>query len=106
MKEGDLITTYYKGFFRLKRIERRFYTQEYLNQYYPTDKNKKAGEEYSPLYYFTQEYDSNGNIKKSKEKSCDASFCELADSYIIDELQKLEQRKEQLLKLYGRNENY
>jgi hypothetical protein len=105
MKEGDLITTYYEGFFRLKRIKRRFITQDDINRY-TSYKDKKVGEEYSPLYYFTQEYDSNGNIKKSKEKSCDASFCELADSYIIDELQKLEQRKEQLLKLYGRNENY
>lgn len=76
MKEGDLITTYHKGFFRLKRIERRFFTE-----------HDKLGEEYSPLYFFTQEYDANGNPKVSNvEKSCDAQFCKPAKEAIELEL--------------------
>jgi hypothetical protein len=101
MKEGDLITTYYAGFFRLKRIERRFYTEKDINTY-SSCKDKKIGEEYSPLFYFEQEYDSNGNPKKGKEKRCDAEFCKLANEFIIEELQKLEERKAKLLKIYGK----
>ena len=42
MKVGDLITTYYKGFFRLEKIERRFYTEADLRF---TSKDKVLGEE-------------------------------------------------------------
>jgi hypothetical protein len=97
MKEGDLITTYYAGFFRLKKIERRFYTEE-LIKYYPSKKDK-LGEEYSPLYHFTQEYDSNGKPKKSKQKACDAKFCNPAKDFIKQEILDMEKRKQNLEKL-------
>jgi hypothetical protein len=102
MEVGDLITTYYKGFFRLNKIERRFYTQEDIDIYYLL-KGKKAGEEYSPLYYFTQEYDSKGNPSKNPiQKWCDAQFCKLANEYITEELQKLEDIKAKLLIIHGK----
>jgi hypothetical protein len=97
MKEGDLITTYYAGFFRLEKIERRFYTEDYI-KYFPSFKDK-LGEEYSPLYHFTQEYDSNGKPKKSKQKSCDAQFCNLAEDFIKQEILDMEERKQNLEKL-------
>ena len=90
MKEGDLITTYYAGFFRLKRIERRFYT-EYDLQF--TSKDKVLVAEYSPLYHFEQEYDSNGNVKTSKEKACDSAFCKPAEEKIREEIGKVEKLK-------------
>jgi hypothetical protein len=57
LREGDVITTYYSGFYILSRIEER------PNQ--------------TPLFHFTQLAKENGSmIKKSKkEKSCDASYC-------------------------------
>ena len=91
MKEEDLITTYYAGFFRLKRIERRFATEEDIKRY--PSIYKEVGEEYSPLYHFEQEYDSNGNPKKSKEKVCDAQFCKPAKEKIDEEIAKIEKLK-------------
>lgn len=101
MKEGDLITTYYKGFFRLKRIERRFYTEHDLQF---TSKDKVLGAEYSPLYHFEQEYDSNGNVKISKEKAGDAGFCTLAKDFIAKELYRMTEQKRKLEKIL-QNEN-
>ena len=63
MKIGDLITTYYSGFFILTKIEKRFITQKMIDSY-STYKDKKVGDEYSPLYYFKQEYDINGKLIK------------------------------------------
>jgi hypothetical protein len=96
MKVGDLITTYYSGFFRLEKIERRFYTEDYIRHY--TRLKDKLGEEYSPLYYFTQEYDSNGRPKKSKQKACDAQFCKPAKDFIEQEILDIEERKQNLEK--------
>jgi hypothetical protein len=89
MKEGDLITTYYSGYYRLDRIERRFYTEQ---THFRLD-DKRIGEEYNSLYHFTQEYDKDGKVKKGKQKACDAGFCKLAKDSIINELLKLESRK-------------
>ena len=97
MKVGDLITTYYAGFFRLEKVERRFYTEEHI-KYFPSYKDK-LGEEYSPLYYFTQEYDSNGKPKKSKQKACDAQFCKPAKDFIKKEILDIDERRQQLEKL-------
>lgn len=88
MKEGDLITTYFKGFYRLKRIERRYLTQ-YEVDTYSTHKGKKAGDQYSPLFYFIQEYTDDGKpVKTAKEKACDAVFCKLVSDYIKEEVEK------------------
>ncbi len=97
MKVGDLITTYYAGFFRLEKVERRFYTEEHI-KYFPSYKDK-LGEEYSPLYYFTQEYDTNGKPKKSGQKSCDSKFCNLAKDYINNKINTLQEKKQNLEKL-------
>lgn len=91
MKEGDLITTYYEGFFILKRIERRYATKADVKQF--PNAYKEVGKEYSPLYYFTQKYDKNGNPKTSKEKVCDAQFCKPAKEKIEEELLRVEKLK-------------
>lgn len=96
MKEGDLITTYYKGYFRLDRIERRYVTEDLMHFY--IYKNR-LGEEYSSLFHFTQEFDSNGTTKKSKQKSCDSQFCRLALESIDEEIGLLDRKREQLLKI-------
>ena len=100
MKVGDLITTYYKGFFRLKKIERRFYTEADLRFTY---KDKVLGEEYSPLFHFIQEFDSNGKVKKGKLKACDSQFCQLAWESIEQEI-VLSEMKIEALKNMLKNE--
>lgn len=96
MKEGDLITTYFKGYYRLDRIEKRFVTEDLLR--FDTHKGR-LGEEYNPLFYFTQEFDSNGAPKKSKQKWCDSGFCRLASESINEEIKELDKKKKQLLKI-------
>ena len=91
MKVGDLITTYNKGFFILEKIERRFFTEDDL-RYHPTAV-KKVGEEYSPLFHYSQKYDLEGNIKKSRQMSCDSSFCKPAEEYIKKEIERVEKLK-------------
>lgn len=91
MKVGDLITTYYKGFFILERIEQRFVTEDDLKRY-PTV-FKKVGDEYSPLFHFSQKYDLNGNIKKTRQMSCDSSFCKPAIDYVVKEVERVEKLK-------------
>lgn len=97
MKVGDLITTYYKGYFRLTKIEKRFYTEDYVKSF-PSLK-AKLGEEYSPLYCFIQEYDTNGNPKTSKEKCCDSQFCSPAEKSIKEEIKQMELKIQNLKKL-------
>jgi len=76
MKEGDIITTYYIGYYRLTRIVQRFYQSDrdipsFLRE------TAKIGDEYTPLYYFRKIADAKGNktSKPGKETSCDASYC-------------------------------
>lgn len=91
MKVGDLITTYHEGYFILNRIEKRYATEGDVMRH--PSVYKKVGEEYSPLYYFTQKYDKNGNPKTSKEKVCDSSFCKPAKDRIEEEELKVEKLK-------------
>lgn len=78
MKIGDIITTYYKGFFRIEKMEERESTP-------------------SPLYYFYQVCDSNGKpVKGNVLKSCDALFCAPAEDFIKKEEERLNKLKEWL----------
>jgi len=76
MKEGDIITTYYIGYYRLTRIVQRFYQ---CDRDIPSflKETVKIGDEYSPLYYFKKIADAKGNkiSKPGKENCCDAAFC-------------------------------
>ena len=97
MKVGDLITTYFKGFYELVRIERRW---EYRlgTTLYQKQANCKSiydpetcGEEMSPLFYFKQKYSAEGkpvNIKTIK--CCSASFCKPAQQFIKEEIVRLQ----------------
>ena len=87
MKEGDIITTYYKGFFRLTRIVKRFYTSD---RDIPSFMHGTVaiGDEYTPLFYFEKFADANGvPVKKpGKENCCDASYCQPAGQAVAKEI--------------------
>lgn len=93
MKAGDIIKTYYKGYFILDRIERRYVTEEMKK--YSSYKDKEVGEEYSPLFHFTQIFDENFN-KRTTKKCCDARFCSLASESIKEELKELREKQKKL----------
>ncbi len=97
MKVGDIITTYHSGFHKLIRIERRFYTERDVFYSY---KDKKVGDEYSPIFVFTKVADAKGNITKGKkEQACDSSFCKLAVDSIEERLTEMEEIMGRLLTL-------
>ncbi len=98
MKEGDIIKTYYKGYFRLDKIERRFKDENWESL--GLRKDLEIGDEMSPLFHFTQIYDENLN-KRTSKKSCDAGFCHLARVEIIKEIGELEAKVEKLRDFYN-----
>lgn len=74
LKPGDLITTYYKGYYEFVTMEER--------------------KDNAPLYYFKLKYDSNGQPRMSKKlQCCDAAYCRLAKNFLEKEI---EQRKTQI----------
>ena len=76
LKVGDLITTYNKGFFILDSIEKRYVTKD-MQRYTPYE-GIDIGDEIVPLFHYTQRYTADGDPRKGKSNSCDASFCNLA----------------------------
>ena len=96
MKEGDLVTTYWAGFYEIINIRRRWewkYGQStyekhaYCKEVY--DENT-CGIEMNPLFELKQIYSKEGKKVNSKQiKSCDSQFCELASIFIPKEIERL-----------------
>jgi hypothetical protein len=65
---GDIVTAYHKGYHRITKIERRFYTKGE-----PKSDGKKVGDEYSPLICY--DYILNSEYKPRKGNNCcDSQF--------------------------------
>ncbi len=91
LKPGDIITTYYKGFYRLDRIEARFLDKQMLS--YSIYNHCKVGDEYSSVFHFTKIADANcKEVKTKKTNSCDAYHCRLAKDFINEQKQELERQ--------------
>lgn len=73
LKVGDIITTYYSGYFKLTGREIRFSDQDVDSW------RIKKGDRNSDLFKFVQIMDKYGRKRNSKEKSCDASYCQKYD---------------------------
>lgn len=81
LKPGDLITTYYKGYFSFVKFTNR-------------------GNKNTPLATFIKVADTNGKSCKSKKaQECDASYCRKAVEYIKAEIEKNKQSIIELEKL-------
>ena len=88
IKVGDIITTYYKGFFKLQRIEQKFMTEE-LRRYGPY-KDVEVGAWYGSMFHFTQVADVDGKPKVSKVlKQCDSAHCRLAIPQLTERIELL-----------------
>lgn len=102
---GQLITTYYAGYFEVTRTVRRWKDVSQKNEHYQNaycisgEYNSNCGEEINPIIYFIQRYDTKGNPKKSKEKSCDSSFCKPAVETLNVEIQSLQETLNKLSNL-------
>ena len=97
MKIGDLVTAYWKGYYEIINIKRRwerkqgetpYQKQAYcLTEYDP----ETCGIEMNPLYNLIQRYSAEGKpVKTSKIQTCDSGFCKLAKDFIPLEVNRLE----------------
>lgn len=105
-KIGDLITTFYSGYYILDKIERRFYTEKDIEIF--KGRNITVGGEHTPLFYFHSVADEDADLVKPNNNKNNSPyyFCGLASVEIPKEIQKLEERKmkfEKLMKLYEKN---
>ena len=76
---GDLITSYYSGYWRVDRIERRF--TQYDHGVY---EGIPIGTECSPVFYMTEVLTDTGKPRKRKN-SCDAWYCKKVTHEWVDE---------------------
>jgi hypothetical protein len=100
IKVGDLISTYYAGYYEVVKVVRRWENKVGKTPYerfaYCTigednfDKDT-CGEEMNPLLTFIQKFTKEGKpVVTRKEKMCCSSYCKPAKEYVADEIKKLE----------------
>jgi hypothetical protein len=94
---GQIISTYYLGYFKVTRIERRWKNKTKETEYEQSaycilgEYTDECGDEMNSIIYYTQLYDAKGNPKTSKEKACDSSFCKPAIDSLNTEIQSLQE---------------
>ena len=96
LKPGDIITAYVKGVHQVINIERRFIGEDTIN--WACNKDKKLGDEKSPLVRYRRRLNSNGNKAPNQELSCDASYCTKITQGIIDKQYEKTVKKAEKLK--------
>jgi hypothetical protein len=90
MKIGDLVTSYWKGFYEIVKIERRWRNKTKEGEYYQQayciqgEHTEDCGEEMNSLIHVVQLYKEDGAaIKRSKTiRVCDSAFCKPAKEVI------------------------
>jgi len=97
MKVGDLVTSYWKGFYEIVKIERRWKnngrtTEHGRRSYCFTEYDPvTCGEEMSPLLHIIQKYNEEGiPIKGKAVRFCDSYYCQLAEMFIPKKIEKLQ----------------
>jgi len=89
--EGDIITTYHKGYWRLVKIQRRFLTKDDISRFGGASgpyAGKKVGDEYSPIFVYEQVMTENFKpVTRKTRKECDASYCQKVTKDIITKMQ-------------------
>jgi len=104
LKVGDLVTAYWKGYFRVVAIQ---------NMCKPLDMNAQlqavpeghtnAGEIIYQIISVQQEYDTKGNFRRSKDvKNCHGSFCQLAKDVLPAICSDLNSTRNRLLDIYDK----
>ena len=101
IKVGDIVTAYYNGYYRVTKIERRFYTEEDIIRY-PLNP-AKVGDEYNALIHGEAVLNRKlCPVKRHKEMICDAAYCEVMTAeHIQNELGDIKERYSRLLALIG-----
>jgi hypothetical protein len=94
IKVGDLVTTCWKGFFRVVGI-----TPRKAYKYDGTGRLVETDQDGTPVMTVEREYNNLGLVARSKEKGVDASCCLKATDEIPILIKKLEERQKSLQKI-------
>jgi len=94
IKVGDLITSYWKGYFKLVKIIPRYKIDEFP---YVTEEYDEGLESHSPIFVFMQKYKADGRAFNGKQqRMCDAVYCELAKNAVEKQLLMISEIKSRL----------
>ena len=101
IKVGDLVTSYWSGYFEVVKVTRRWENKTGATEYFRRAYNIQGienynedtcGEEMQPLITVIKKFDKSGKIVVTKkEQTCDASYCKVAKEVILLEINKLKQ---------------
>ena len=91
IKVGDIITAYHKGYHRVAKVTKRYWTDADAKLF---PGKFTVGEEYSSLIEYVPMLNSNGTKSTRKDPyECDAYYCSPAINEIDRQIEKLEQTK-------------
>jgi hypothetical protein len=85
LRVGDIVIAYHKGYHKITRFERRFYT---IHDPDWMRKEAKVGDEYSALVHY-QKWNPKTNKFSTKEQSSDIYWVSLAKDHIEKQIQEL-----------------
>jgi hypothetical protein len=109
MKVGDLITTFWAGYFELVKIIPRYKIDKWpwLTYDYKEGQTYKEGLTLGdPIFVIKQKYRSTGvKYNSTEEKECSAEYCELATTSINKEINLLNEKVKRLNIIYNENTN-
>lgn len=100
LKPGDVILAYRKGIHQVTRVERRFYTEDYL-RYGSEDwkKDKEIGQEFNSLIHYRTIYNSKYQKFSGRKKwCCDEVYCsKFVIEYLNKQLEDIEKVKKDII---------
>jgi len=102
MKVGDLVTTVWKGYFRVVAIRNVYRPKASIYNYraFVPEGDPNAGEYCATLVDVIQEYDSKGNPRKTKiPQTCSSKLCKSAIEELNSVCLDLYITRERLLKI-------
>lgn len=110
IKVGDLISTYWAGYYEVTNVIRRWESKKGTTDYerlaysilgeenYSED---TCGKEINPLITIIQKFTKEGKpVVTKKEKTCDSQFCKPAKEHLEEEIKKLTEVLKQLEDVY------
>lgn len=92
IKAGDIVTSYEDGYFRVTKVERRFYTKDDEDSFDFLEKKygvrPKIGDEMNPTIHSELLVTDDFEIEEGMDE-CDATFCERVNKRLTKKILKI-----------------
>lgn len=101
IQPGDLVTGYWKGYFRVISVRNKCEPNPHkVLQNWVYEGDPTAGKIIGFEVTMIQEFDAKGNKRSSKKPvTCDGSYCKLAKDYLPKVITDLDRTKNNLLSI-------